>query len=271
MLVGMLQPRRSRKAGEGAARKYDELTQAWLRRNRGRFLVLAAFLAPLVIGANLAAARWSSLRWSAGLVTGMVVAMFVIARMSPPHWIEKWQDGAVGEQWTGRTLRELESQGWRIFHDLAASRGNIDHVVVGPGGVFLLDSKRWRGSVTVEADSAVVRRLEDPDLHWRFTSPAHVKGLAVEVSEAIRASTRATVWVTPVIVVWGEFAQVVGGDTCTFVHGDALARWLKDQPARIAPGRVEQIAEAVASALAGVDVTRRWSRSVRPCSENSRT
>jgi len=259
MLVGMLQPRRSRKAGEGAARKYDELTQVWLRRNRGRFLVLAAFLAPLVIGANLAAARWSSLRWSAGLVTGMVVAMFVIARMSPPHWIEKWQDGAVGEQWTGRTLRELESQGWRIFHDLAASRGNIDHVVVGPGGVFLLDSKRWRGSVTVEADSAVVRRLEDPDLHWRFTSPAHVKGLAVEVSEAIRASTRATVWVTPVIVVWGEFAQV------------ALARWLKDQPARIAPGRVEQIAEAVASALAGVDVTRRWSRSVRPCSENSRT
>jgi hypothetical protein len=35
-------------------------------------------------------------------VTGMVVAMFVIARMSPPAWIENWQDGAVGEQWTGR-------------------------------------------------------------------------------------------------------------------------------------------------------------------------
>ena len=143
-------------------------------------------------------------------MTGMAIAMFVIARMSPPPWIENWQDGAVGEQWTGRTLRELESQGWRIFHDLTASHGNIDHVVVGPGGVFLLDSKRWRGSVTVEGDSAVVRRLEDPDLHWRFTDPAHIKGLAVEVSQAIRASTRATVWVTPVIVVWGEFAQVVG-------------------------------------------------------------
>ena len=105
------------------------MTQAWLRRNRGRFLILAAVLAPLVIGANLAAARWSSLRWSAGLVTGMVVAMFVIARMSPPPWIENWQDGAIGEQWTGRALRELESQGWRIFHDLTASHGNMDHVV----------------------------------------------------------------------------------------------------------------------------------------------
>ena len=264
MLVGMSQPRKSSEAGEGAARMYGELTKAWLRRNRGRFFALAAVLATLVIGVNLAAARWSSLRWSAGLVTGMVVAMFVIARMSPPHWIEKWQDGAIGEQWTGRTLRELESQGWRIFHDLAASHGNIDHVVVGPGGVFLLDSKRWRGSVTVDGDSAVIRRLEDPDILWRFTSPSRVKGLAVEVSQAIRASTRATVWVTPVIVVWGEFAQVVGGDTCNFVHGDALARWLKDQPARIAPGRVEQIAEAVASALTSPDVTRRSSRPVRP-------
>jgi hypothetical protein len=170
---------------------------------------------------------------------------------------------AIGEQWTGRTLRKLESQGWRIFHDLAASHGNIDHVVVGPGGVFLLDSKRWKGSVTVEGDSAVVRRLEDPDLHWQFTSPAHVKRLAVEVSEAIRAGTRATVWVTPVVVVWGDFAHGVGGNKCTFVQGDALAQWLRDQPAQIAPGRVEQIAEAVGGALAGPDVTRRWSRSVR--------
>jgi Nuclease-related domain len=181
MLVGMLQSRRSRKAGASASRMYEDLTQAWLRRNRSPFLILAAVLALLVIGVNLAAARWSSLHWSAGLVTGVAIAMFMIARMSPPRWIANWQDGAVGEQWTGRTLRVLESQGWRIFHDLTASHGNIDHVAIGPGGVFLLDSKRWRGSVSVEGDSAIVRRLEDPDLHWRFTDPGHIKGLAVEV------------------------------------------------------------------------------------------
>jgi type IV secretory pathway VirB2 component (pilin) len=125
MLVDMVQPRRSRKAGEGATRKYEELTQAWLRRNRGPFLILAAILALLVIGANLAAAEWSSLRWGAGLVTGMAIAMFVIARMSPPAWIENWQDGAIGEQRTGRALHELEAQGWRIFHDRAASYAEV--------------------------------------------------------------------------------------------------------------------------------------------------
>ena len=263
MLVGMLQRRRTRKAGEGAAKKYEDLTRAWRRRNRGLVLIMAAVAAPFVIGVNVAAAIWNSLWWTAGLVTGMVLAMFVILRMSPPPWIENWQDGAFGEQWTGQTLRELESQGWRIIHDLKASYGNIDHVAVGPGGVFLLDSKRWRGSVTVDGDSAVVRRIEGPGSDWRFTSPAPVRCQAAQVSEAIRASTRATVWVIPVIVVWGDFPQVVAGDTCKFVHGDALAGWLKDQPASIAPVRVEQIAEAVAGALANPDVTRWWARSVR--------
>ena len=108
-----------------------------------------------------------------------------------------------------------------------------------------------------------MRRLEDPDLHWQFTSPAHVKGLAAEVSEAIRAGTRATVWVAPVIVVWGGFAQGVGGNKCTFVQGDALAQWLQDPPPQIAPGRVEQIAQADGGALAGLDVIRQSSGSVR--------
>jgi hypothetical protein len=57
-------------------------------------------------------------------------------------------------------------------------------------------------SITVDGDSAIVRRMQDPDLHWQFTRPAHVKGLAHEVHEAVRAGSRASIWVTPVIVVW---------------------------------------------------------------------
>jgi hypothetical protein len=78
---------------------------------------------------------------------------------------------------------------------------------------------------------------------------------------ALRASAYSE---NPCDAAGGPPEHLVGGDKCTFVHGDALARWLKDQPARIAPGRVEQIAGAVGGALAGLDVNRRWSRSVRP-------
>jgi hypothetical protein len=63
--------------------------------------------------------------------------------------------------------------------------------------------------------------------------------------------------VTPVIVVWADFAQLVGQTGAgSFVSG-LSGGGSRIRLARIAAGRVEQIAQAVANALAGLDVTRR--------------
>jgi len=144
-----------------------------------------------------------------------------------------------------KSLRPLEAQGWVVLHDLPADRGNLDHVVVGPGGVFLLDSKRWRGSTTVSGDIATVRRVEDPDLSYRLGGVGYLKGLAREVHDRLRTEIRVSVWVEPVIVVWGAFPQRVAGETCKFVHGDDLATWLEQQPKRIDASRVDQLALAI--------------------------
>jgi hypothetical protein len=44
-----------------------------------------------------------------------------------------------------------------VFHDLAipGSPANVDHLVIGPSGVFVIDSKQWRGSVQ-QADDGLV-------------------------------------------------------------------------------------------------------------------
>jgi Nuclease-related domain len=46
-----------------------------------------------------------------------------------------------------RLLDLLERQGWAVLHDLAVpgSRANIDHLVTGPAGVFVIDSQHYRG------------------------------------------------------------------------------------------------------------------------------
>jgi hypothetical protein len=53
-----------------------------------------------------------------------------------------WQRGAAGERRTAQLLSQLERHGWEVLHDLAVpgSRANIDHLVIGPGGVFVIDS-----------------------------------------------------------------------------------------------------------------------------------
>jgi Nuclease-related domain len=44
-----------------------------------------------------------------------------------------------------------------VFHDLAVpgSPANVDHLVIGPSGVFVIDSKQWSGSVHQSADGLV--------------------------------------------------------------------------------------------------------------------
>jgi hypothetical protein len=56
--------------------------------------------------------------------------------------------GAKGEEWVARELSFLDS-GYTVFNGLrlVGSRQNPDHVVVGPSGVFVIETKSWRGSV----------------------------------------------------------------------------------------------------------------------------
>ena len=65
---------------------------------------------------------------------------------------EKFERGAVGEEATADVLGGLSAEGWRVFHDVrwpGRSQANIDHVLVGPSGVFVVDSKAWDGDVEV--------------------------------------------------------------------------------------------------------------------------
>lgn len=62
-----------------------------------------------------------------------------------------WERGAQGEEAVARALAELPD-GWVALHDLAwpgRQRANLDHVVVGPGGVFVVDAKNWSGDIEV--------------------------------------------------------------------------------------------------------------------------
>ena len=66
-----------------------------------------------------------------------------------------WERGAAGERATAKALDSLPSQSWVVLHDVrwpGRPFANIDHVAIGPGGVFVIDSKNWSGSVELAGD-----------------------------------------------------------------------------------------------------------------------
>jgi hypothetical protein len=94
----------------------------------------------------------------AGLA-GLAVAVLVgwRLRFRPSEQARAWQRGAHGERQTARLLDRLGRDGYVSFHDLALpdSPANLDHLVVGPSGVFVIDSKQWTGQVHQSADGLV--------------------------------------------------------------------------------------------------------------------
>ena len=71
---------------------------------------------------------------------------------------DRYERGAHGEEVTAAALAGLPA-GWTVLHDVAwpdRKLANIDHVVVGPPGVFVIDSKNWAGRIDV--DQGVLRQ-----------------------------------------------------------------------------------------------------------------
>lgn len=78
---------------------------------------------------------------------------------------ESWRKGAEGEDRTTVELRKLGSQGWYVVDHVPFAAGDVDHVLVGPGGVVAVETKtrsdvwRDRGCTWQAADNARRIRL----------------------------------------------------------------------------------------------------------------
>ena len=68
--------------------------------------------------------------------------------------------GLDGEKFVGQYLDGLRSQNCQVFHDVNCGNFNIDHVIVAPQGIFVIETKNFskpmRGSPIVEFDGKEV-------------------------------------------------------------------------------------------------------------------
>jgi len=78
----------------------------------------------------------------------LLASMFVISRYVLPL-VERRDRGATGEEQVGGLLDQMADRGWRVIHDASLGRGNVDHILIGPPGVFTIETKSHPGPVRV--------------------------------------------------------------------------------------------------------------------------
>jgi len=196
--------------------------------------------APLGIGAGGVVLTSTLLAPRLGLVVGALAAMAAGwgLRFRPSPDATAWRRGAAGERRTARLLGPLERQGWAVLHDLAlpGGRANLDHLVIGPGGVFVIDSKQYRGRLQLDA----VGKL----WHGRYPLAPALRAVSFEADRAARVLPDPGVAVVPIVAVQG--AQVPWGEVVVegvpVVTARRLPSLLRQLPPVLEPERVAAVA-----------------------------
>jgi hypothetical protein len=164
-----------------ARRRRGEELATWMRSLAWRApLVAAAGLVIFVLAAQAGLPH-------AGLV-GLALAALVgwRLRFRSSEQVQAWRRGAQGERRTARLLDRLVRDGYVVFHDLAVpdSPANVDHLVIGPSGAFVIDSKQWTGSVHQSADGLVWHNHYRLDrtlevVRWEAETVGHLLGTRI--------------------------------------------------------------------------------------------
>jgi hypothetical protein len=176
-----------------------------------------------------------------GLVAGglaVLVAGWGL-RFQPSPDAVAWRRGAAGERRTARLLDPLERHGWAILHDLAlpGSRANLDHLAIGPGGVFVIDSKQYRGRLQLDPSGRL--------WHGRYPLAPTLGAVSFEADQAAQILTDPHVVVVPIMAVHG--AEVPWGkvvvDGVPVLPALRLPSMLRALPAVLGAERVTDLAD----------------------------
>lgn len=210
-------------------------------RVRGTVLSLwPLFLSFILLGAFAAAALLGRATF---LFAGLFLASLVFMSLSWRRGVRRVASffvGARGEERVAGVLATLPET-YHVFHDFVADGHPVDHVVLGPAGVFAIETKNWRGKVTVEDGHVLV------DGHLADRSPLQQ---TLREGDAVQRELEKAGWkgsVQPVLCfasdTFGAGHAVVG--RVELVNARDLAGWVQTLPEALAPNELERLIQLV--------------------------
>ncbi len=122
-----------------------------------------------------------------------------------------YQAAALSEPLTAAALQPLADQGWRVMHDRrwpGSTQANVDHLVIGHGGVAVIDTKHWSQPVQVRDGRLWCgdddRHDDTVDTILRLTASIEELLEEVATSRPGRAVGLSPIHVVPVLVFTGH-------------------------------------------------------------------
>ena len=190
-----------------------------------------------------------SLGPSAGALAAFAVAaVFAFAVLDLPQTTTAWLKGAEGERRTARYLAGVEEAGFVVLHDrrVPGYGGNLDHVAIGPSGVWAIETKRLSGKVEIFGDELRIGGRQRDGI----IDQAYREAVAVQVALRDHLDPLGLT-VTPIICLHdGElpwFNKTVRG--VRLASGRGLVRQISEGAERLTGEQVQALADVASARL----------------------
>lgn len=246
LMSGLLARRRRRSLASDA--RAGSWARGRARTAQREFLLETWWLFGAFIAIALVAAVVCGWFIPSAFMRGLVVGVAMVAAPGAV-WIFAMQYtntapvmmGDQAEQWTAQELRHSTRRGWRLVNHFALRADDIDHVLVGPGGAYAVETK-WSGSPW-HSDYGLAR-LE------RAVAQAKENARVLRLWHPYMSQR---VPVSAVVVLWGRGLskwspedQVRVIDNVHVVAGRALRVWLEQNDSAVLTAtQVESLWEAM--------------------------
>ena len=124
----------------------------------------------------------------------------ILALSDDPQSTKAWSVGARGEELLGRRLDGLAEYGVLVLHDrrIPPTKANIDHIAVGPSGVFVIDAKRYQGRPNLRIEGGLFRPRTEKLMVGSRDCTKLVAGVHGQLDRVRTALERAGLAETPV-------------------------------------------------------------------------
>lgn len=135
------------------------------------------------------------------------------------YWpkLAQLRQASEGEKAVGQFLERLRESGYQVFHDVLGDGFNVDHVLIGPAGIFTIETKTWskpvRGQAKIQFDG---EKLLVEDREPERDPIIQAKAQASWLRELLLQSTGRNYGVRPVVLFPGWFIEQSTGSTQSF-------------------------------------------------------
>jgi len=218
------------------------------------FLIPAVTLCVVATGSINFASKGNKIFWILVYLLGasipIIYSYFLVLQL------RRTRMGLKGERIVGQKLEELRCLGFHIYHDLPMDFGNIDHVAVGPPGVFAIETKYRRKKRTGKNQHRVKydgKYLHFPDCRTD-KSVVQAERQASELADLLR-SIYGELRVIPILVYPGWFIEPYALPVEVHVHNENnLEARMRKAPQVLPEENVKKIASFLEDKCRDVEV-----------------